>query len=84
MMFRATGGTLGRSLSPDCRLEVALMVCPPHTYTAGKESQGGLLWRATQGQIGLYLSSDQVLGVRWACVDIFKLKDSVSPKDPNS
>lgn len=54
------------------------------TSTEGNESQGFLLRRATQGQTGLYLGSDQVFGVRWACVDIFKLKDSVSPKDPNS
>lgn len=69
-------------LSPGGRLMVVLRVTP--TSTAGNESQGCLLRRATQGQTGLYLGSDQVFGVRWGCVDIFKLKDSVSPRDPNS
>ena len=58
------------------------MVSP--TYAAGYESQGYILWKATQGQTGWYLSSDQVLGVRWVGTDIFKLQDLVSPKDPNS
>lgn len=64
---------------------VALMVPPPpDTYMTGNKSQGCLLRRATQGRTDPCLSSDQVFGVRWACVDIFKLQDSVTLKEPNS